>query len=115
MGTWNGGLGPMTIVERFDVQQQIAEDEKNLKNEFRGGLEFGCCLCGESYKAPKDVPIQEVRELQKWLAQGNCPYCKDGTLAYYKRLKASNMQFSNIPHEFFKDGKSYFVLRLGRK
>jgi len=115
MGKWNGGYGPQTIVERYDIQQSIKEDEANLKGEFRGGIEFGCCKCGEAYKALKDVPIAEINTLQRWLAQGNCPYCKDGTEKYHRKLKANNMDQSNIPHNFIKDGLSYYCLRLGRK
>jgi len=117
MSRYNLGVGSTTTIERYDVEQQIKDDEAALKKEFRGGLEFGCCRCGEAYKALKDDTVEEIRALQRWLAQGNCPYCgnKEGNVAYYGRLRRNNMHLSNIPHNFTCNGKDYFVLRLGRK
>lgn len=120
MGTkWNGGMGPQTVITRLEADMQMRDDEKSLLGEFRGGIEFGCPRCGEAYKIGNEAEVEDVRLLQGWLANGNCPYCKDGTMAMFARLRKAKMVFSNIPHNFKietpEEEIEFYCIRLGKK
>ena len=118
MSKWNGGLGPQTVITRLEIDQKIRSDRKELLDEFRGGIEFGCTRCGENYKVGDDATIDDVKELQVWLHDGNCPYCQNGTMAYYARLQKAKMVHAHIPHHFkiekAEEEIEFYCIRLGR-
>jgi len=119
MGKWNGGMGPQTIISRLEIDIKNKNDRKELLSDFRGGIEFGCPKCGEAFKIGSDAEVEDVRELQRWLADENCPYCNDGSVQYGIRLIENNMHHANIPHNFKIENENeeveFHCIRLGNK